>query len=127
MTISHINFMSIPVADQDRALAFYRDQLGFEVSVDVPYQDDWRWIFMALPGGQTRLNFVREGDLAWKDGMPALVLVSNDVDAETARLRDAGVTIHHGPEDSPWAPGARFVMIKDSEGNIILMESGSSV
>jgi len=123
MAIQRVNFTSIPVADQDRALSFYRDNLGFDVQLDAPYAVDWRWIFMALPNSRTRLHFARQSELRWQDGMPALALVSDNVDDDAARFRDAGVEITHGPEDTPWAEGARYLMIRDSEGNIVFMES----
>ena len=122
MTISRINFMSIPVADQDRAIAFYTGHLGFEVQTDAPYTDGWRWIFLKLPGADTRLQFATRDDMQVKD-KPALCLVSDDVDAETARLKSAGVEIVSGPDDAPWAAGVRWLMIRDSEDNMVLLES----
>lgn len=127
MTILRINFVSIPVADQDRALAFYTNHLGFEVQVDAPYAPNWRWIFLTLPGTdktglETRLGFSRATELEFK-GIPALTLVSDDVDAECARLGAAGVNIKDGPDDAPWTPGVRWAMINDTEGNLILLES----
>ena len=35
--IDHLKFMGIPVADQDRALAFYTEKLGFAVKVDATF------------------------------------------------------------------------------------------
>ena len=123
MTTRRINFASVPVEDQDRALVFYRDVLGFEPQLDAPYQEGWRWIFMGLPGAETRLHFAKRSELSWEAGMPALTLVVDDVDADAARFRDLGVEITHGPEDTPWAEGVRFLMIRDSEGNVLLLES----
>lgn len=125
MTTRRINFVSVPVEDQDRAVAFYRDALGFEMQLDAPYQEGWRWIFMTLPGAETRLHFARTSELSWLAEMPALALVVADVDADAERFRDTGVEITHGPEDTPWAQGARFLMIRDSEGNVLLLESVS--
>ena len=123
MPSKYINFITIPVADQDRALAFYRDHLGFEVQVDAPYEPDWRWIFMTLPDSQARLQFGKTTDFTVSPDQPALTLVADDVDAEAARLKAAGVSILNGPGDAPWAPGVRWLQIRDSEGNMILMES----
>jgi catechol 2,3-dioxygenase-like lactoylglutathione lyase family enzyme len=123
MGTRQINFVSVPVADQDRALAFYTGHLGFAVQTDVPYGEDWRWIFLTLPGGQTRLHFARASELRWAEGLPALTLFMDDVDADAARLRAAGVEIVDGPKDAPWVSGVRYLIIKDSEGNAVLMES----
>ncbi len=122
MAVRHINFHSVPVQDQDRAIAFYRDRLGFAVQTDAPYAPGWRWIFMTLPGGQCRLQFARPSEVH-VHGVPALTLVCDSVDDEAGRLKGAGVTIKDGPADAPWAPGVRWMMIEDSEGNLVLMES----
>lgn len=122
MTISRINFQSIPVTDQDRALTFYIEHLGFHVHTDAPYSEGWRWIFLNLPGADTRLHFSKPEELQFSN-VPALCLVSDDVDAEAARFKAAGVVISQGPDDAPWAPGVRWLMIKDSEDNLILLES----
>jgi lactoylglutathione lyase len=122
MAIRYINFHSIPVDDQDRALAFYRDRLGFAVQTDAPYAPGWRWIFLTLPDGQCRLQFGRRGEDAVRD-VPALALVCDSVDAEAERLRAAGVRIKDGPADAPWAAGVRWLMIEDSESNLVLLES----
>jgi predicted enzyme related to lactoylglutathione lyase len=123
MAVRYINFHSIPVRDQNRAIAFYRDALGFSVQVDVPYAEGWRWIFMTLPDSQCRLQFGRTSEHA-VTGVPALTLVCDSVDDEAARLGAAGVTITGGPDDAPWAaPGVRWMTIEDSEGNAVLLES----
>ncbi len=122
MAIKRINFQSIPIEDQDRAIAFYKDHLGFEVQVDAPYMDGWRWIFMTLPGAETRLHFAKTSEMSFTD-TPALCLVSDDVDADSARFKECGIEITNGPDDAPWAPGTRWLMIRDSENNLILLES----
>ena len=122
MALQRISFQSVPVDDQDRALAFYRDILGLDVQVDAPYEDGWRWIFMKFPGSPDRLQFARRGEVTMKD-RPLLALVSDDVDAECARWAGLGVTVVHEPQDAPWAEGVRWAMIRDSEDNLIFVES----
>lgn len=122
MAVSRIHFQSIPVADQDRALAFYCEHLGFQVHTDAPYGDNWRWIFLTLPGAETRLHFAETKDME-VHGKPTLCLVCDDVDAECAKLAAAGVNITNGPDEAPWAPGVRWATIRDTEDNVILLES----
>lgn len=124
MTIQRINFQSIPVDDQSRALAFYTEKLGFDVLTDAPYGEGYRWIFLGVSGADTRLHFARRTEITISD-IPCLTLVSDDVDAECEALRAKGVDIHNGPGDAPWQPGIRWAMIKDTEGNLILLESMS--
>ncbi len=123
MALKRISFQSIPVKDQDRALAFWRDAMGCEVQVDAPYEDGWRWIFMTIPGSDSRLQFARAGQITAAEGTPVLALVSDDVDADCARWREMGVAIVNGPGDAPWMQGVRWVLIRDSEDNLIFVES----
>ena len=121
---SHIHFQSIPVADPDRALGFYRDTMGFAVTTDAPYDygPHKRWIFLEIPGGQTLLHFGGPRDGA-PPKTPNLILVTADVDAACDTLTARGITIVNGPEDAPWAPGTRWAMIRDTEDNLILIQT----
>lgn len=123
MTLRRISFQSVPVADQDRALAFWRDVMGMEVQLDAPYQEGWRWIFLGIPGSDSRITFAKPDEIVAKEGVPVLALVCDDVDADCARWQEAGVTIEGGPDDAPWAEGVRWALIRDSEGNLVFVES----
>ncbi len=122
MALKRILFQSIPVHDQDRALDFYTGRMGFEIHTDAPYQEGWRWIFLTIPGAETRLHFAAADDILIRD-KPALCLECGNVDAMAAELAAAGVKIVCQPDDAPWAAGVRWMMIKDTEGNSILLES----
>ncbi len=125
MAVNRINFLTIPVRDQDRALGFYCDMLGMRVQTDAPYGDNWRWIFLEIPGAETFLHFGTADEVKVKDGTPALCLVCDDVDSEVARLAAAGVAITGGPDDAPWHPSVRWAMLRDSESNLVLIQSSS--
>jgi catechol 2,3-dioxygenase-like lactoylglutathione lyase family enzyme len=45
----------VPVADQDKVIAFYVDTLGFEKRVDVPFGDRYRWVEVGFPGHDTTI------------------------------------------------------------------------
>lgn len=119
---THINFQSIGVFDQDRALAFYRDKLGLEVERDVPYEPGFRWIFLKLPVARTMLHFAQRASDARND-KPDLVLVTPDVDAACETLISRGVEIAKGPDDAPWNPGTRRAILYDTENNMILIQT----
>ncbi len=123
MAFSRIHFTPIPVEDQQRALEFYCDVLGMEVEMDAPYDDDWRWIFLKIPGAETFLQLARRSELEMSEEVPVLALVCDDTDAEAERLSKAGVKFETRPTDALWAEGARFALFRDSEGNLILMQS----
>lgn len=120
--LKRINFQTLPAKDFLRARDFYRDRLGMRVDTDAPYGDS-RWIFMAIPGADTKLHFGAADELAIKPGTPALCLVTDDVDAEAARLAAEGVDITAGPADAPWQPDVRWAMFRDSEDNLVLIQS----
>ena len=122
MSVRRISFQSIPVDDQDRALAFYRDVLGFAVQTDLPYGEGWRWIFLTVPGSESRIQFARWTDIVVND-KPVLALVCDDVDADCLAWTRAGAEIVTAPGDAPWMAGVRWAMIRDSEGNLVFVES----
>jgi catechol 2,3-dioxygenase-like lactoylglutathione lyase family enzyme len=53
--ISDVRTVAIPVTDQDRALSFFVDSLGFEKRLEVPFGGGQRWIEVAPPGSQTSI------------------------------------------------------------------------
>jgi predicted enzyme related to lactoylglutathione lyase len=53
--IKQIKFVSIPVADQDRALDFYTEKLGFTIITDQPFDEKQRWIELRVPKAETRV------------------------------------------------------------------------
>ena len=61
--ISQVATVFVPVADQDRALEFYLDKLGFEKRADFPYGEGGRWVEVAPPGSANAIALVppREG------------------------------------------------------------------
>ena len=53
--LTHISFVSVPVDDVERAMAFYRDVLGMEVVSDAPGPFG-RWVMLSLEGAETRVH-----------------------------------------------------------------------
>ena len=49
--ISQLGRVVVPVSDQDAAIAFYTEKLGFTVSADVPYGEGDRWVEVSPPKG----------------------------------------------------------------------------
>ena len=77
----------VPVSDQDRAIEFYTETLGFEVRGDTPYGDGDRWVEVAPAGAVTTIALVppREGQSV---GVPTnMGLTTEDVDADHAALK----------------------------------------
>jgi len=121
MAITHTQLFSVPVSDQNRALRFYVDVLGFELVSDAVIGPDMRWLLISLPGAQTGVTLV-----TWFPSMPAgslkgWVLETDDLDGDVAALGEKGIAIEGGIQDAPWG---RFVTFDDPDGNgIVLQES----
>jgi predicted enzyme related to lactoylglutathione lyase len=119
----HVKFAELPVFNQNRAVGFYTEMLRGKVEVDKPYGDDnWRWIEISIPGGQSHVLFSRREDGEPSDE-PALVLVDHDVEGIIESLRSNNVEIITEPKEAPWDPGRRFAEFRDSEGNRIVIGS----
>jgi catechol 2,3-dioxygenase-like lactoylglutathione lyase family enzyme len=91
--IAQIGTVIVPVSDQDRALAFYLDKLGFEKRADIPFGRGDRWVEVAPAGAATTLALMppREGEAV---GVPTRVaLNTTDIDADHADLRARGVDV----------------------------------
>jgi catechol 2,3-dioxygenase-like lactoylglutathione lyase family enzyme len=122
--ITEVGRVIVPVADQDRALAFYVGTLGFEKRADIPYGDGERWIEVAPPGAGTAIALVlpRAGDSAGVN--TGICLTSADVDADHAELRARGVDADPEVrrEGDPVPP---MFFLHDPDGNRILVVGGS--
>ncbi len=113
--IKGIKFVSIPVTDQNRALAFYTEKLGFRVLTDQPFDDKQRWIELTIPGAATGVVlFTPKGH---EDRVGTFVNTSfycDDLDSTYAELSSRGVEFVSPPAKQPWG---HFAMFKDPDGN----------
>jgi catechol 2,3-dioxygenase-like lactoylglutathione lyase family enzyme len=82
--ITRIGTVLVPVGDQDRALRFFVETLGFEVRIDGVFGEGERWVEVAPPGAETTIALV--------DSHAAEVsFATDDADAAHAELRARGV------------------------------------
>jgi catechol 2,3-dioxygenase-like lactoylglutathione lyase family enzyme len=87
--ITQVGTVIVPVSDQDRALEFYVDTLGFEKRTDSAFGDGDRWLEVAPPGAATTIALIPP-----PEGEPAGIVVSlatRDADADHAAMRASGV------------------------------------
>jgi predicted enzyme related to lactoylglutathione lyase len=119
---SHISFTSLPVDDFDRAMAFYDDMLGLNMTVDAPFGDQ-RWIMFEIPGARTQIHLDKRPQGQGPGDRPALVLIAGDIALVFDRLRDKGVVIMTEPKAAEWDAGTTYGLIRDSEDNIVLIAS----
>jgi catechol 2,3-dioxygenase-like lactoylglutathione lyase family enzyme len=119
-TITQVANVMVPVSDQDRAIEFYTEKLGFEKRTDMPFGDGDRWVEVAPPGGATTIALVRprEGESAGIEARTALD--SKDVDADHAALRERGVDVD--PEVMRMGgPVPPMFFFRDQDGNRLLI------
>jgi len=92
--ISKLGVVCIPVSDQERAIEFYVDKLGFEKRADVPFGDAYRWVEVGPATGETTIAIVPPPPGKPTGGMETGIgLQTTDIDALHAELRDAGVDV----------------------------------
>jgi catechol 2,3-dioxygenase-like lactoylglutathione lyase family enzyme len=91
--IKDVATVGVPVSDQDRAIEFYRDKLGFEVRMDGSYGEGFRWIEMAPPGATTTVALVASSDEMPTGVDTGVRLTTEDAAADHATLRARGVDV----------------------------------
>ena len=121
--LTQVGRVMVPVADQDRAIEFYVDKLGFEKRADTPYGDGDRWVEVAPPGGTTAIALVppREGDPAGVE--TRIALSTEDIDADHADLRARGVDVD-AEVMRMGGPVPPMFFLRDQDGNRLLVVEG---
>lgn len=123
--ISHVHSTTIPVADQDAALDFYVNTLGWERGLDTSVEEGMRFLTVVPPGGQTHLVLAHE---SWAGGETVSVtaggntgitLVSPDIDATYETLRARGVMFKEPVTATPW--GTKSTWFSDLDGNVFFL------
>jgi catechol 2,3-dioxygenase-like lactoylglutathione lyase family enzyme len=110
--ITGVGSVGVPVTDQNRAVEFYVDQLGFEKRRDVPFGDG-RWIEVAPPGSATTIALVPAG-------VPAGIrLMTQDADTDHADLRARGVDTD--PEVMRMPSASPMFAVRDPDGNSLIL------
>jgi predicted enzyme related to lactoylglutathione lyase len=119
--IKGIKFASIPVSDQDRALAFYTDKMGFRIQTDKPFDDKQRWIELSIPGAETGVVlFTAKGHEDRIGGFSGISFHCQDLQKTYDELVARGVEFAGPPKKEPWGS---FVMLKDPDGNQFVLSS----
>src|ERR1700716_2345567 len=101
--IKQIKFVSLPVADQNRASDFYTEKLGFTIITDQPFDEKQRWIELRVPKAETRVVlFTSPGDEKRIGSMMPMSYACDDIDQTYKDLTDRGVEFEGKPEKQPW-------------------------
>jgi predicted enzyme related to lactoylglutathione lyase len=122
--IGQVSTVMVPVEDQDRAIEFYLDKLGFEKRTDVPFGDGNRWVEVAPAGAATTIALVqpREGESTGIETRVALA--TSDIDADHASLRERGVDVD-AEVMRMGGPVPPMFFLRDQDGNrLLIVEQG---
>ncbi len=108
-----LSVVSVPVSDQERAKAFYRDVLGFRIVREQSMGSKYRWVQLRPPSGAAGITLV-----TWFETMPpgcvqGLVLETMDIEHVHEKLREHGLAI----TDVQQADWGRFATFSDPDGN----------
>jgi catechol 2,3-dioxygenase-like lactoylglutathione lyase family enzyme len=124
----------VPVSDQDRAIEFYVETLGFEKRSDFRYAGGERWVEVVPPGAATAITLVppREGQSTGIETRVAFA--TEDVDGDHAELRARGVDVDEavmrtGDPVVYWggavlAGTPPMFLLRDPDGNSFLIVQG---
>ena len=115
--LTEIGRVAVPSADQDKALAFYRDTLGFDVRMDETFAGGrMRWIEVVPPGQSTGIALappMEGGPTAIDTG---IIISTKDIEADYQALKDGGIEVDDEimRTDPPVPP---MFWLRDPNGN----------
>lgn len=120
--ISHVGRVLVPVADQDEAIAFYTEKLGFTIAADVPFGEGSRWVEVAAPGGGANLALVPPQGEYTPGRMTGISLSSSDVRSDFTTFKERGVDA----EELIGGDGEVLLLFffRDNNGNHLMVAEG---
>jgi catechol 2,3-dioxygenase-like lactoylglutathione lyase family enzyme len=118
--ITAVGTVGIPVADQDRALKFYVETLGFEQRRDVPLGPGARWIEVAPPGSTTSIALVTGSPTGVDTGIR---FTTENATADHEELRAQGVDVD--AEVLRWEGVPPMFTLRDPDGNRLVLVEGA--
>jgi lactoylglutathione lyase len=126
-TVTNLGVAMFTVADQDAALAFYTNKLGYEVRADVTFGENGenRWLEVAPPGSAARLA-LNPPMGSYQPGGGGIGVETTELQAEHERLIAIGGIDVDPIMDEPGAP--KMFMMRDLDGNnlaVVEVPSGS--
>ena len=124
--ISKIHSTSIVVADQDAALDFYVNKLGWEKAMDAMVGGVMRWLTVVPPGAATQLVLAARGTMGSENlpqaGYTGISLNTPDIDTTVEALKSRGVRFKGPVEVMPW--GDKATWLYDLDGNEFFLVEG---
>ena len=116
--ITHVKFISIATRNQDLALAFYTEKLGFKLVTDQPHDEKQRWIELRIGGSDTKVVLFTMDDS--RIGSFAATFACDNVAKTYQELRDRGVSFKTPLTEEAWGS---FAVFEDVDGNQLMLSS----
>jgi predicted enzyme related to lactoylglutathione lyase len=118
--LTEIGRVVIPSVDVDKAVGFYRDTLGFEVTMDETFADgQMRWVELVPSGSSTALAIAPPPpDWEPKPIETGIIISTSDVEADHNALKDAGVDVDEEIMRSE-PPVPPMFQVRDPNGNSV--------
>lgn len=108
-----LELVVVPVSDVDRAIAFYSEQVGFNLDHDHRVNENLRFVQLTPPGSACSIALGEGITEAAPGSLKALQLVVSDIQAARSHLLDHGVDVTE-VDEMPWG---KFVFFADPDGN----------
>jgi lactoylglutathione lyase len=121
-TITDVHTIAITVADQDDALAFYVDRLGFEKRLDAPISPTMRWIEVAPVGATASIALNAADGSVDQSRDTGIRFTVPDAEAEHTAMRERGVDVG---ELLRWEGIPPMYSFDDPDGNRFYVVEGS--
>jgi len=119
--LGHIATVAVYVVDQEKALKFWTEKLGFEVRANHKMTPDASWIEVGSQNGQTHIVIYPRSMMPnWKEMKPSIVFFCDDVEKTFEELSMKGVEFTEDPKEMDWGTYAKF---RDPDGNEFLIKS----
>ena len=122
--VSQLGRVIVPVSDQDAAIAFYTEKLGFTLSADVPYAEGDRWVEVSPPGGGAAIALTTGMGEFQPGRETGIALTSSDPKADHEELKSKGVSVDEELMGGDGVVPLLF-MFRDEDGNgLMIVEEG---
>ncbi len=117
-----VKLVTVYVNDQEKALEFYRDKLGFKVATDQPDGQGGRWLELQPPTGDTHVVIYPPVQGQRVGGFSNILFSSDNVKQEYEDLQARGVNIIVPLKEEAWGT---FFQWADPDGNEFLVSNNN--
>jgi len=119
--LTSLTNVNVWVHDQDEALAFYTEKLGFQILTDQLFDAKQRWIELRIPGSETKVVlFTPPGHEDRIGTFSNVTFTTDDIDRTHQELTTRGVVFTAPPTKQPWGQFAKF---QDVDGNQFVLST----